>query len=413
MSYAGKWAPTPRKSADKQIHLASALALRLFATRGVDTKTARARYQSEVLTPLRRVLAVPEVKMVQGKWSIEYNKVPSRAMDRYKEAFAAHDPKGFEKYLMDVASGKGTISGASMLPHNLLHEALFGGVIGTRVADLQWATLVDSIRSSSDKELANCIAVADVSGSMGHISYKLPSTNAQPSAIWPCISLTLLLSELARPPWNGSFITFSDHPKVEHIDSSLSLSERASKLSNADWGYNTDYNKVFNEILVAAKRNKLQPEEMVKRVFVFSDMQFDTSGGTGFGRTEHEEVVRMFTEAGYDMPELVYWNLEASASKPVAADTPGTSLVSGFSGALMKYFIRTLGEEPEEESEEGVDEDDEWDEVKTELDEIETGSVATSEKKGKERKEKKEKTPLQHMMAIVGAKPFEGVVIVD
>ncbi|KAL1413000.1 hypothetical protein Q8F55_000749 [Vanrija albida] len=410
MSYAAKWAPSPGKSADKQLHVATALALRLFP--GLETKAARRRLQGEVLAPLRRVLDVPEVKMVRGPWSIEYAKVPARAMAAYKDSFFAHDPEGMERYIAKVASGKTTIAGASMAPHELLNEALYGGEIAGRIAELQWAALVDSIRSTSKNELANCIAVADVSGSMGSMEYKLKRGQI-PNPIWPCVALTLLMSELARPPWNGAFITFSESPKLEHIDSTLSVRERASGLSRAGWGYSTDYNAVFKHILDAAQRTKLVPEEMVKKVFVFSDMQFDSSMDTPFGRTEHEGVQRMFAEAGYAMPEMVYWNLEAGVAKPVRADTPGVALVSGFSGALMKYFIKALGELPEEGKAAAVGRDDldDWDDIKDELDEI--GVETKAPAKGCKKEKKDEKTPLEHMMAIVGAQSFSGLVVVD
>lgn len=411
MSYAAKWAPSPGKSADKQLHVATALALRLFP--GSDTKAARRKLQGEVLAPLRRVLDIPEIKMVAGPWTIEYAKVPSRAMAAYKDSFYAHDPEGLEEYLIKVASGKSTMAGASMAPHDLLSEALYGGELGGRIADLQWATLIDSIRSTSKNELANCIAVADVSGSMGTMDQKL-TRGRTPSPIWPCVALTLLMSELARAPWNGAFITFSEHPRLEHVNPTLTLRERASRLGRAGWGYSTDYNGVFKRILQAAQRAKLAPEDMVKKVFVFSDMQFNSSSNTAFGRTEHEGVQRMFAEAGYTMPEMVYWNLQAGAAKPVRADTPGVALVSGFSGALMKYFIKALGEPPEERkaAAAGGDDLDDWDDMKDELDEIGVKAQAIPTKADKKDKEK-QKTPLEHMMAIVGAQPFNGLVVVD
>jgi hypothetical protein len=403
MSYAAKWAPTPGKSADKQLYVASALALRLCTSTGaaVDTKTARRRFQAEVLTPLRRVLAVPETKMVRGAWTIEYAKVPALAVRRYRTAFYQHDTEGFTKYLNDVRGGKKSIAGATVTPHDMLADAMFNDeVVAADMANLQWAALVDSIRSSSNKELDSCIAVADVSGSMGGL-YGMPRKGARVEPIWPCVALTLLLSELARAPWNGSFITFSEDPRLEHIDPSLPLADRAQKLQRANWGMSTDYNKVFMHILNAAQKSKLAPDHMVKKIFVFSDMQFNSSNGTLFGRTEHEEVVRKFSTAGYEVPEIVYWNLAAAEAKPVRADTPGTALVSGFSGALLKYFIRELGEPtPLEEEEDDDDNDDEWDDI-------------AGEKKEKKGQKKEGKTPFQRMMEMVGARYFDGAVVVD
>ncbi|CAK9781457.1 hypothetical protein CC85DRAFT_325756 [Cutaneotrichosporon oleaginosum] len=414
MSYAAKWAPTPGKSADKQLHMATALAFKMFPADDM----RRRKLQDEVLSPLRRVLNVPERSMVKGKWKIDYTKVPARCMARNENNFLEHDPVGFEAYLLAVASGKKTIAGASMIPHELLLKALSTSSIISRVANLQWTALVDSIRSNAKGELTNCIAVADVSGSMGSIYYP-SSGGGRVEAIWPCIALTLLMTELARPPWNGAFITFSSDPEIQRVDNDLSVAERARNLSKADWGMSTDYRKVFESILRVAKEAKLAPGDMVKTVFVFSDMQFDQSGR--FGATEHQVVTRRFQQAGYPMPELVYWNLQSAAAKPVQADTPGCALVSGFSGALMKYFIRALGDDGDDEDKEPK-EDEDWDDLKDldikdedDGDDEDEEDDAETLVKGdaKEKAAKAKKTPMDHLNAIIAARPFCGVVVVD
>ena len=416
MSYAGKWAPTPGKSADKQLYLATALAAKLFPDE--DTKRARRRFQAEVLAPLRAVLSVPETKFVKGAWTIDYTKVPARAMARHQDDFEKHDEVRFGDYLDKVAAGTKTIAGASMMPHELLCQVLHGSKLRQRVANGQWNTLVDSVRSSSDKDLANCIAVADVSGSMGSIRATVVDKD-RPSPIFPCVALTLLMTELARPPWNGAFITFSSDPKLERVDNTLPLAERAQNLSNAHWGMSTDYRKVFETILWTAKNANLAPEDMVKRVFVFSDMQFNDStrwgDGPAFNESEHAGIVRRFEEEGYPMPELVYWDLQASCAKPVRADTPGTALVSGFNASLLKYFIRALGEGDEEDEEEVEEEKedepkDEWEKVTASM---ETVTVGEDKEETKEKKDKKKPDPMEHLMKIIGAPPFEGVTVVD
>jgi hypothetical protein len=63
---------------------------------------------------------------------------------------------------------------------------------------------------------------------------------------------------------------------------------------------------------------------MVKRLFVFSDMQFDESltrnlddGDASEWETTHDRVVKEFKAAGYEVPEIVYWNLQGGTTKPV------------------------------------------------------------------------------------------------
>jgi hypothetical protein len=104
-----------------------------------------------------------------------------------------------------------------------------------------------------------------------------------------------------------------------------------------------------------AKNNNLKQEDMVKRVFVFSDMHFNhASGRPDVWSTSYQRVVGKFKEAGYEMPELVFWNLAGGrghgAPKPVTSDEPGTALVSGYSQGMLKVFLDGGGfEDPAEE----------------------------------------------------------------
>jgi hypothetical protein len=50
-------------------------------------------------------------------------------------------------------------------------------------------------------------------------------------------------------------------------------------------------------------------------------------------------IERKFNEAGYDLPKIVFWNLNAYDNVPVKYDTRGVALVSGFSPAIMKAVL--------------------------------------------------------------------------
>lgn len=64
-----------------------------------------------------------------------------------------------------------------------------------------------------------------------------------------------------------------------------------------------------------------------------SDMQFDACAR--FDDSAMKMIERKFTEAGYDLPKIVFWNLNAHDNVPVKYDTRGVALVSGFSPAIM------------------------------------------------------------------------------
>lgn len=297
-----------------------------------------------------------------------------------------------------------------MFPHELLIDALGSQAVVSRLANLQWRSLINSIASSSRGRLDNCLAVADVSGSMGHLG----GSKSAPAPMTVCIALTLLLGELAQAPWNGSFFTFSSMPTCEFIDPALSLSERAKTLRCAHWEQSTALYNVFDLILSTAKREKLSPESMVKKLFVFSDMQFDQASNGQYGETEYQTAKRKFTESGYELPELVFWNLGhgtygANTSKPARAEEKGVTLISGYSGALMKYFLGAAQDDTDIVAEQELEAKDKAEWVGVEIDD--GGRVADLSLGTTARKEKKDAK--ETMMAIIDAESFRGVVVID
>lgn len=82
----------------------------------------------------------------------------------------------------------------------------------------------------------------------------------------------------------------------------------------------------------------MAPGEMVKKVFVYSDMEFDEACGRP-KETDYQVIKRKFTEAGYRMPRMVFWNLRGDRSKPVTRNEKNVALVSGFSGQMLKSFL--------------------------------------------------------------------------
>ena len=227
--------------------------------------------------------------------------------------FFARDPKGFELYLVKVETGKGSISGAAMLPHELVAQIIalegtdrsfarrkegknltnFSTITAVvqarealaetkaRVIEAQWKTLIESLREAGT--LDDCIAVCDVSGSMGDINDKYDNNHVSP--IFASISLSLVLASLAKPPFDSGFITFSAEPEYVQVDLKQSLREQVTSMDDTDWGSNTDFRAVFVDLLLPlAVKNKIKQEDMIKRLFVFSDMQFDASLGPSRSR---------------------------------------------------------------------------------------------------------------------------------
>jgi len=259
--------------------------------------------------------------------------------------------------------------------------------MNVQVIDAQWRSLVERIKESGT--LRNALAVCDVSGSMGSLHGRSKFT----SPIFPAVALSILLAQVASPPWKDNFITFSEQPQLVTIQpEAWGLAGTAKRMVHTSWGMNTDYHAVFmNLILPAAVQGQLKPEDMIKRLFVFTDMQFDQSlSSQGTFKTEHQKVKEAFHEKGYELPEIVFWNLAGQVAKQVTKDDEGVALVSGFSPGMLKVFLEDRLEDGE-------------------------GEEGEEEKEGeeKEEKEKKRLDPLDTMIKALTKDSFGGLKVYD
>jgi hypothetical protein len=347
ISLAGKWCPTIDSSYDRSLLICEGIARRVFP-RECEKEyeeieevhyvyRIRDRLRKQVLGPLHKALQLPEVYMSANEWNaLPYNRVASVAMKTYKGLFTKHDKERFGEYLEKVKSGKAKIAAGALLPHEIIQSLNDGD--GGKVAELQWERMVGDVAEKG--KLKNCIAVCDVSGSM----------NGTPMEV--CVALGLLVSELSEEPWKGKVITFSANPQL-HLIKGDTLLAKTEFIRRMEWGGSTDFQKVFDQILNVAVAGKLTEDQLIKRVFVFSDMEFDQashgyaslrSGLENPWETDYEVIQRKFREKGYNkVPEIVFWNLRHSPSTPVPASQSGVALVSGFSKNLLTLFLEEGG----------------------------------------------------------------------
>ncbi|GJM97827.1 hypothetical protein PR202_ga14783 [Eleusine coracana subsp. coracana] len=330
LSLAAKWCPSLESCYDRSTLLCEAIARRLFPKcsapelpENLEDEYYAYRVREllrKTLASLRRALELPETFISNKTWgNVVYERVASVAMKNYKDLFRYNDAERFQLFLGDVKSGKKKIAAGALLPHEIIQHA------GDGVAELQWARTVSDLRALG--KLNNCLAVCDVSGSMSGLPMDV------------CVALGLLLAEICEEPWHNRVITFSARPELHHVTGDT-LWEKVHFIQRMHWMMNTDFQAVFDKLLSVAVACKLPPERMVKKVFVFSDMEFDQAS-TRPWETDYEAITRKFKEAGYGdaIPEIVFWNLRNSRSVPVTADQKGVALVSGFSKNMIKLFL--------------------------------------------------------------------------
>ena len=316
VSLAGKWAPTENCSYDKKYKAAHKIAKYC----GWSMKTYRKK-----LSALRTTLDVLERHESLNEWDqIKFDHVPSVAMKKQKKAFERHLPEKFRSYLAAVMAGKAKMNSKGVQPHELVRTYMHSYHDDPAV-NAQWSALISRLKTAG--LFKDAMAVCDVSGSMSGVPMEVS------------IALGLVVSELTAEPFHGKVITFSEVPQWHTVVGST-LREKVHSLSRAHWAMNTDFIAVFKMLLTEAKAYRLTPEQMIKKIFVFTDMQFDSATNAKKYQTAYDVVKEMYEEAGYTIPQIVFWNLRDTHSAfPVRKDTPGVALMSGFSAEMLKLFL--------------------------------------------------------------------------
>ena len=315
---AAKW--MPRESGAKR-HLAKKL--REFM--GLSPKEYR-----RLISDLSKTV---EQQMCANQWGgIVYEHVPSVAMSRYRKAFPRHTPERWALYIEALQNNTTTVKASVLYPYEIVGKIFNSGFKHDALLEEQWKRLPEYGPGNND------LVVVDTSGSMMHGQHsKIPP-------IYVALSLGLYLAERAKGVFKNAFITFSARPQLQYV-TGKTLSDRIRQMRGADWGTNTDLRAVFALILNKAVENQLPESDMPKRVLIVSDMEFDAvSSARQRSTTNFESFRELYAAAGYDMPELVFWNVDAKTDQaPVQMHESGTALISGCSPNILRYV---LGDEP-------------------------------------------------------------------
>jgi hypothetical protein len=266
-----------------------------------------------------------EQNMCAQDWTnINYSHVPSLAAARYQKAFKKHDAAGYEAYKAALATGDAKVNAAAVYPYDVIKSHKFGG--DATVLQAQW----DALPNYIGDELV--LPMCDVSGSMS-----CPvGGNANLTCMDVCVSLGLYLADKNTGPFKDMFLTFSAKSKIEILKGNLI--SKLAQLQRAQWDMNTNLNAAFEEVLRVAKAGKVESKDMPKYILIMSDMQFDQCAR--HDDSAMQMIERKYTEAGYEVPNIVFWNLNAKAGQsPVKFDKKGTALVSGFSPAILQSIL--------------------------------------------------------------------------
>ncbi len=370
VSLAAKWAPTEGGYYDRTTGLGRSIALKLHPyKKGGDVPEAHMKYANrqyrKLLSTLRGQLDIVERKMASKRWrEIQPTNVPGVANKKYRKALtnkplkptqgvpAPDDPTQMVRSLdedrvlcaahFDEAiqatirgdEGAKRIKGSSNEPHTITKQYMSSAELDPML-EAQWIDMRKTLAENGNFQAGLCMV--DVSGSMGGLPMEVS------------IALGILLSQLLPAPWTNRFLTFDSVPQWHDISACTTLREAVRSTMAAPWGGSTDFALALNLILQEAVAAGVPNDLMPRVLFVFSDMQFNQAVRSGQqGNLEStvfnhagNDVRQKFRDAGYEPPHIVFWNLRAGGAPnfQAEADTPGVSMVSGYSQQLMKDFM--------------------------------------------------------------------------
>lgn len=275
---------------------------------------------------------VVETQMCAKDWdNINFNHVPSVAASRYKKAFTRNTTK-FAEYVNKLVAGDASVkvNAAAVFPYDILKGMRYSSFSKTELDHIvaQWDALPNYVGDAS------ILPLVDVSGSM---SCKAggPRSSSAVTCLDVAVSLGLYLADKNKGKFKDTFLTFSASPKLMHLKGNVV--QKYQQMAQSDWEMNTNLHAAMDKILKTAVEGNVPQNEMPAMLLILSDMQFDQC--IRYDDTAMKMIERKFEQAGYVVPQIVFWNLNASDNVPVQANKKGAALVSGFSPSIVKAIL--------------------------------------------------------------------------
>ena len=295
------------------------------------------RKYRKLLSQLRAKINIVETKLTEKEYSeIDYSKLPSKAGMQYRGAFFRNDEVRYKAFLDSLEKGEVKVNAGALYPNDIVGKILGGGSWYRRqltaqeiqLFEGQWANLPNFIGEKTE----NSLVMADVSGSMSGTPMNVS------------IALAMYIAERNKGVYHNHFMTFSERPQLVKIQGS-NIVDKVNNISRAEWAMNTNIEKALQTILDVAVKNKLSNDEVVKKLYIISDMQFDScTRGASVGI--FDLMKEKFNNHGYDFPNIVFWNVNAYGNQPMTMNAQGVQLVSGYSPSILTQLLNNDGKTP-------------------------------------------------------------------
>lgn len=334
-SLLAKWLPSEN---------ASAQGTKRVATKVRESLGWSHRQYRKGLSELRSRINIVEKLMSENRWDeIEFDKIPSKAGLIYRNAFARRDiiAKKYESFAKDKTT---KVNADTLYPYEIVekvsrnvHCSWWGNDPRAELPETEramlnkyWENLPDYLGGNPCKMMC----VVDTSASM----------RGNPLNV--AISLGMYCAERIGGDFKDHFISFSHNPKLIKVEG-VDFCDKVARIYAQNLCEDTNLEGVFNLLLKMAKDSN--PEDIPETITIISDMEIN-SGCEGFSwgdsdarmrvklNTMMENMRQKWAKAGFKLPKLVYWNVEARNNNILDLG-PNVSYVSGLSPVIFKQVM--------------------------------------------------------------------------
>lgn len=294
-------------------------------------KFGSAKEYRKNLVKLRKAINIVETKLCNREYeNIDYSKLPSLALLKYRSAFRKNDEERYTKFLSEVNESKTKINTSTLYPYDIVRGIIDIDYWEREVSfkndetlETQWKNLPDYVPE------INGLVVFDTSGSMNGLPMEVS------------LSLALYIAERNKSEvWKNHVIPFSSEANFITFDPKKSLKEKLETIYTGDCS-NTNLQSVFELILNRAEACQVKPEDMPKVLIIVSDMEFDGCHNEfGYDTSNIQAIREKYKNCGYDMPKLVWWNVDSrNTQTPATIDDENNILLSGCSPAVLQTAL--------------------------------------------------------------------------
>ena len=316
------------------------------------------------------------------------------------------DPKrlkcraNLQKHMQAAIEGKTKLHGKTMYLHELATKVYEGGLSSDEELLIHAQYLshkrhFEELMKSDGCKIGNGVVCADFSGSMqgtpmaGAMAVGILASDLAEGP-WKNIVFTFdttpQILKLSYPESKLEFDAFMEsegsrngydnkHP-LGSWDSSraggeLTFPEKVRLCYNSPWGGSTDFLKLHDLIIDIGLTNNLTPEQMPEWFITASDMQFNTANrpsqttryknfnyigsqnnssyryssytsNSNPWKDHHKILVDAYNSAGFNMPDMIYWNMRTTQSYVTDVDTPGVQMLGGMSTMQLKIVLEDM-----------------------------------------------------------------------